>query len=66
MKKTKKMMTSGMSNKNAKAVAQKVPGSKGVTPGVNPKVSATPTKSYGGKMKMGGKMGYGGMKKKAC
>lgn len=56
---SKKMMTGGMANSNAKAVVQKVPGSKGVTPGVNPKATATPTKMYGGKMKMGGmkKMG---------
>jgi len=49
----KKMMTGGMANPNAKAVAQKVPGSKGVTPGVNPKVSVSPAKmSYGGKVSM--------------
>lgn len=55
----KKMMTGGMANPNAKATVQTTPGSKGVTPGVNPKVSVTPAKMYGGKMKMGGmkKMG---------
>ena len=66
----KKMMTGGMANSNAKASVQTTPGSKGVTPGMNPKASVTPAKMYGGKMSKGGatksKMGYGGMKKKAC
>lgn len=73
----KKMMTGGMANPNAKAVAAKVatgrsgggnasataqstPGSKGVTPNMNPKATVAPTAMYGGKMKMGGKMSYGG------
>lgn len=55
----KKMMTGGMANSNAKASVQTAPGSKGVTPGMNPKASVAPAKMYGGKMKMGGmkKMG---------
>lgn len=79
----KKMMTGGMANTNAKAVASKVAtgrsggtnasvkaqGSAGGTSsgGVNtPPKSAVPSKMYGGKMSKGGKMGYGGMKRKAC
>lgn len=65
----KKMMTGGMSNTNAKATVDS-PSTKGVKPNVNPKAVATPAKMYGGKMSKGGavksKMGYGGMKKKAC
>ena len=55
----KKMMTGGMKNPNASVAVQKAPGSKGVTPGMNPKATVQPTKMYGGKMKMGGakKMG---------
>ena len=66
----KKMITGGMSNPN-KVSVQTTPGSNGVKPNVNPKVTASPSKmGYGGKMSKGGatksKMGYGGMKKKAC
>lgn len=57
---SKKMKTGGMANSNAKATVQTAPGSKGVTPNVNPKAVATPAKMHGGKMKMGGKMSYGG------
>ena len=57
----KKMMTGGMANSNAKVSVQTAPGSKGVKPNVNPKVTASPSK-----MSKGGKMSYGGMKKKAC
>ena len=64
----KKMLTGGMANSNAKATVDS-PSTKGVRPNVNPKVTASPSKMYGGKMSKGGavkKMGYGGMKKKAC
>lgn len=66
----KKMMTGGMSNPNAAAQKQTTPGSNGVKVKMNGNVAVSPSKMYGGKMKMGGatktKMGYGGMKKKAC
>lgn len=57
----KKMMTGGMANANAKVVAQAIPGSKGVTPKMNPNAVVTPAKMYGGQakgkmmMKKGGK-----------
>lgn len=61
----KKMMTGGMANSNAKVSVQTSPGSNGVKTNVNPKVTASPAKmGKGGSVK--GKMGYGGMKKKAC
>ena len=54
----KKMMTGGMKNPNASVSVQKVPGSKGVIPGMNPKATVVPggqpSKKYGGKMKKGG------------
>lgn len=56
----KKMMTGGMKNANASVVAQSTPGTKGVTPNMNPKATVTPggqpSKMYGGKMKKGGSM----------
>jgi hypothetical protein len=62
----KKMMTGGMKNPNASVSKQTIPGSKGVTPGMNPKATVVPggqpSKMYGGKMKMGG--GGGSMMKK--
>jgi len=54
----KKMMTGGV---NRPATVQTTPSTKGVKPNLNPKVTATPAK-----MSKGGKMGYGGMKRKAC
>ena len=60
----KKMMTGGMANPNAKATVQTSPGSKGVTPGMNPKASVAPAKMYGGKMKAGGMTGMKKMGKK--
>lgn len=61
---SKKMKTGGMNNQNTKATVDS-PSTKGVRPNVNPKVTASPSKmSKGGSVKS--KMGYGGMKKKAC
>jgi hypothetical protein len=49
-----------MKKTNASVVVQKAPGSKGVTPGMNPKATVVPggqpSKLYGGKMKKGGAM----------
>ncbi len=63
----KKMMTGGMKNPNASVSVQKVPGSKGATPGMNPKATVVPggqpTKMYGGNMKKGGAMKKMGKKK---
>lgn len=67
---SKKMKAGGVTpNLNPKATVPTTAGSNGVRPNVNPKVTASPSKMYGGKMGKGGavkKMGYGGMKKKAC
>ena len=56
-----------MKKTNASVVVQKAPGSKGVTPGMNPKATVVPggqpSKLYGGKMKAGGPMKKMGKKK---
>jgi hypothetical protein len=60
-KMSKKMKAGGVTpNLNPKATVPTTAGSNGVRPNLNPKVVATPSKMYGGKMKMGGKMSYGG------